>query len=599
MKIILDTDMGGGSCRDVDDVGTLCMLNALVDNGEAELLAVMVNTMPSACTAAVSVLQRYYGRDEVPIGAYKGGWKGETAHSYVHLLRDRWPSRYRSSSEVPDATVLYRCVLAAQPDTSVVIASVGMMSNLASLLRSGPDEHSPLTGPDLVARKVRQLGFMAGNYPGGSECNMRGDLAASAFVSSHLPPGVPAFYLGYSVGDRVLSGAALTDCAPPTNPCRQAYIDYLGGPHRDRPSWDPLTALVGVRNASAARLAYCTDCDGRNHVDAQSGANSWKYGNRTNQTFLTIRDQDTWAAAHEIDKLLCQTPKALLMPPASPQPPAPPPAMPKPPSPPAVWVAHPSANCWGGMGAVDLEARAGVAYAAVASVEECKEACNQQHGCTAITISHEPPLWCFRRAEVDIDACLHKWGFDTYERVLPVPLPPSSPPPPLPAPLPPPPPPPPRPSSQSARARAPSPHSSPASSSSTLPSFAPSAQSQGQGASIEHHLGRHVEPVDLRMLTVAVMFAILGMALFRDLLARCLCCRRGARAERITGSEVELKRASRPFKYKRASTRTLSSPQILRKSGKSPRAPKVNEVEDGPALELADKPGCSSDTDSE
>jgi hypothetical protein len=42
-KLIFDTDMGGGSCMDVDDVGTLCMLNAMADNGEVELLAVVVN----------------------------------------------------------------------------------------------------------------------------------------------------------------------------------------------------------------------------------------------------------------------------------------------------------------------------------------------------------------------------------------------------------------------------------------------------------------------------------------------------------------------------------------------------------------------------
>ena len=52
VKLIFDTDFGGGTCQDVDDVGTLCMLNALMDNGEAELLAIVVNTMPTICAAA-------------------------------------------------------------------------------------------------------------------------------------------------------------------------------------------------------------------------------------------------------------------------------------------------------------------------------------------------------------------------------------------------------------------------------------------------------------------------------------------------------------------------------------------------------------------
>jgi hypothetical protein len=76
IKIILDTDMGGGQCTDVDDVGTLCMIHALVERGEAELLAVVVNTMPPLATAVVSVLNHFYGRDDVPIGALKANGTG-------------------------------------------------------------------------------------------------------------------------------------------------------------------------------------------------------------------------------------------------------------------------------------------------------------------------------------------------------------------------------------------------------------------------------------------------------------------------------------------------------------------------------------------
>ena len=36
VRLILDTDMGGGACRDVDDVVALCTLHAMMDNGEVE-----------------------------------------------------------------------------------------------------------------------------------------------------------------------------------------------------------------------------------------------------------------------------------------------------------------------------------------------------------------------------------------------------------------------------------------------------------------------------------------------------------------------------------------------------------------------------------
>merc|ERR1712000_770280 len=68
VKLIIDTDASG----DCDDVGAICIANALADNGEAELLAVMHNTGIEHGAGAISVLNTYYGRGDVPIGAYKG-----------------------------------------------------------------------------------------------------------------------------------------------------------------------------------------------------------------------------------------------------------------------------------------------------------------------------------------------------------------------------------------------------------------------------------------------------------------------------------------------------------------------------------------------
>ena len=64
VKLIIDTDIGGGGCNDVDDVVALCIANALVDTGEAELLAVVQNTAPFQCAGAISVLNTFYGRGE-------------------------------------------------------------------------------------------------------------------------------------------------------------------------------------------------------------------------------------------------------------------------------------------------------------------------------------------------------------------------------------------------------------------------------------------------------------------------------------------------------------------------------------------------------
>ena len=44
----------------------------LIANGEVELLATVVNTRPPKCPGVVSVLNSWYGREDVPIGSYKG-----------------------------------------------------------------------------------------------------------------------------------------------------------------------------------------------------------------------------------------------------------------------------------------------------------------------------------------------------------------------------------------------------------------------------------------------------------------------------------------------------------------------------------------------
>ena len=63
----------------------------------------------------------------------------------------------------------------------------------------------------------------------------------------NMPPGVKMVFSGFEVGIAVMSGGALTSCAPPTSPCRQAYIDF-NGEGVDRPSWDPLTLVAAVRS---------------------------------------------------------------------------------------------------------------------------------------------------------------------------------------------------------------------------------------------------------------------------------------------------------------------------------------------------------------
>ncbi len=354
IRLIIDTDIGGGGCNDVDDVVAVCIGNALTDRNEAELIAVVQNTAPLECAGAISVLNHFYGRDDMPIGAYDINTPNATLIqqqplSYVTDIVGHFDSPIKNSTQAKDSVAVYRRVLAAQPDRSVAISSIGIHTNLAALLKSGPDNHSPLHGRELVAQKVFLLAVMGGAYPKGKECNLMGGgdqgfglhnhyvaSAASSYVAAHWPPSSKIIWSGAEVGSRVQSGGAGFQQRCPSvadarhNPCAAAMINYEKGPNKSRFSWDPLTTLVAVRGAEAVSTRECSDCDGVNVIDPTDGSNAWRAGPKSNQTYLVLLNGTR--AGDDLDELLCH--QSTLNPHPTPIHPAPPPPVqPQPPQP--------------------------------------------------------------------------------------------------------------------------------------------------------------------------------------------------------------------------------------------------------------------------
>lgn len=240
VKIILDTDMSG----DADDAGTLAMLHALSDLGECELLAVVTNRkdLTNASAAAVDAINTYYGRPAIPIGTDKVGPSDlRRGSEYTEALRDEFPGDIGPDDRAPDALAIYRQVLKAQPDQSVVICSVGAFSNLAALCRSDLE---------LIQKKVLRLAVMGGQIPPKKtpEVNIASHIEAAQFVADQWPG--PIFWQGFRVGHPVMTGNGLKK-TPPTNPVRRAYqlrrfgarFALQGG----QPSYDQATAYFAVR----------------------------------------------------------------------------------------------------------------------------------------------------------------------------------------------------------------------------------------------------------------------------------------------------------------------------------------------------------------
>ena len=308
---------------DVDDVAAISIAHAMQDNGECTILAIVQNTQPPKCAGVISVINHYYGRDDIPIGAYKGKDLSATSPylSYVDELMSNFPSPIQNTSQVPDALDTYRSVLAKQPDHSVAISSIGILTNLEQLLKSPPDTHSTLSGYDLIVQKVKVLVVMGGKYPSSKtspECNLCGCAhadpissatasRASSYVVSNWPKSVEIIYNGFNVGLQVQSGAALSTCQNARNPIRAAFINYEGGINKSRFSWDPLTTLIAVRGVEAGSCTTSSST-GFNSVNAKHGTNQWmETSQHVNQSYLSL--VDGVQAGKSIDALLCQSPK--------------------------------------------------------------------------------------------------------------------------------------------------------------------------------------------------------------------------------------------------------------------------------------------------
>jgi inosine-uridine nucleoside N-ribohydrolase len=317
-RIIFDTDLG----YDADDAGALAVLHALADNGEAEILATMTVVGDPYSAGALSVINTYYGRPELPIGTYMGErWLNahpfwfEDDRDFLKPLVEEYPSPIRTRDEAQEAVSLYRETLAAQPDNSVTIVTVGFLQNLADLLTSGPDEHSPLSGPELVAQKVNKLVVMGGEHPENSEnieFNFRGgpenDGRATQAVVRDWPTRI--VFSGAEIGNAIMTGSGLADTLP-DNPVARAYELYPGtNAFGERQSWDLTAVLYAVRGAGE----LWTVGEDKHLEVFEDGSHRWLPGSVEPSRAYLVEKADPEVVKQILDELLVQPPHSAAAP---------------------------------------------------------------------------------------------------------------------------------------------------------------------------------------------------------------------------------------------------------------------------------------------
>lgn len=185
--VIVETDMGGDS----DDAAMVAFANRLADQGQIVLLAVMHNGNNEWGGSAISAVNTYYNRPDVPIGTYRTAAEANRPHyhplsdpnnpnsprtplsytgptiqgDWVQILAENYPCDYRPRLRFPDAVDVYRDVLARAPDHSVVIVNGGYLGNLSNLISQFDVE------PNLRSLFQRKVLRKTGAVGGHNTCN--------------------------------------------------------------------------------------------------------------------------------------------------------------------------------------------------------------------------------------------------------------------------------------------------------------------------------------------------------------------------------------------------------------------------------------------
>ena len=259
-KIIFDTDIGG----DCDDAGTLAMLHRLCDKGEAELLAVTACYASPYVAGCIDAINRFYGR-EVPVGvnyAVRNDSRGVYAGALCDCFPNRFPAEDYGTERAPQDTLsLLRRTLAEAKDGSVTLVVTGNLGSMARLATSPADEYSPLTGGELIAKKLRRTVLMGGRfteswpmtiYPDGNpaggavtwEWNIYGSGLETARTAFDSWMG-ELVLSSYEIGSYIHTMAGYPDRAAKGDPVALAYEIHNHG--AGRCSWDHTAMLEAVR----------------------------------------------------------------------------------------------------------------------------------------------------------------------------------------------------------------------------------------------------------------------------------------------------------------------------------------------------------------
>ena len=309
-NIIFETDMG----NDVDDALAIDMLYKYHAEKRIDLMAVMLNKEGEFPPMYIDLLNTWYGQRRIPIGT--SGRTGQSlvaGKNYTQVVVEETDPQgnplYRRSisdySKLPTAVELYRKLLAKAKDGSVTIVSVGFSTNLARLLETGADKYSPLSGRELVAKKVSHLVAMVGHFTKANyaEYNVINDIPSCQQVFNEWP--TPIYCSGFEIGENIrYPAASITGDFgwTPHHPIVDSYKSYLPK-LEDRPTWDLTAVLYAIDPADRFGISKA----GRVTITPE-GFSLFKPDPTGRHFYLTVNDQQRRQILDYFVKLITRKP---------------------------------------------------------------------------------------------------------------------------------------------------------------------------------------------------------------------------------------------------------------------------------------------------
>ena len=410
VRLIIDTDLG----FDVDDVGAVSVGNHLADIGKCQLLGVVHNTGFYYGIGGVDVITHYYNRDynkvhsnsSILLGAYTGPWGSSpqsqnNQNKYTTTIEHDYPSPVQNYNQTLSAVDAYTQMLINAPDGSVVIASIGELTNLRDIIKANKD---------LFVKKVKMIYYMDGSYNFGcGDSNGSGwspymgstddCYGAAQYVIQNVPSSIKQVFSLDGGGDIYTGGRFNGNNGCGQGPVKEAYQIWTNDGSRS--SWDPITVYLAVMGDTAL---YSSLQAGTNTVDYYGNEHFNTGDTNNNQYHVWIDSSHNGDVTRILDNALCAAP--CLAPKDIPFGGC------------SEYQLNSMKNCYNGHGAVDLENPVG-SSAGTMSLYDCQQLCGKTAECDGVTVSNNGTINkgfvnCYRRGNINLEQCAGGYNYDTW-----------------------------------------------------------------------------------------------------------------------------------------------------------------------------------------